>query len=236
VRDHPFGASETQSCTFLALSIMSASSSIEKVALDELENSGISYRLFVSSMRLRNPNLVKLEGILAQQEPSSEDGRAAVIEIYDTHVAERHIHSSSALLDYVNRQHLTSSCTRRLYLPGNYVEVLGRQLRIDPHVFDQQINYGYLKRLEDVLDVPLLPSHPTSKECFTLRYPELLDFGDNAIQSFELTCTNQRRRISTIQRDGKFETIGIVRRKATFWSRMKAEKGWDGMIRTTRAI
>jgi hypothetical protein len=72
-----------------------------------------------------------------------------------------------------------------------------------------------------------MPSHPTSKDSFSLRYHELRDFGEN-IDSFELRCTNQPRRISTTRWEGKFDGVGIVRRKASFWSRANGAGGWNG--------
>jgi hypothetical protein len=213
---------------------MLASISADKVSSEECEHDGPSYRSFVSSMCKRNPNLVKLEEILTRHGPPFEDGRAAVIEIYDTHVSEHRMNTSNELLEYMNRQDRdsTSSCHRRLYLleglPANYIEILGHRLRIDPDFFDRQINCGYLKTFEDVRDIPLLYSHPTSQESFTLRYHELRNFGDARL-SHELSCVNQPRRISVTQSHGKFDGVGSVRRKASFWSRMKGEKAWDGM-------
>jgi hypothetical protein len=205
----------------------------EKVVVEEREDKGPSYGSFVSSMRYRNPILAKLDEVLTRQGPSAEDGRAAVIELHDSHVAVHCPRTSSELLDYMANleQAPPPSCNRRLYLleglPSNYIEILGSRLRIDPDVFARQIDCGYLAVLKDARDIPLLPSHPTSKHSLSLRYYELRDFGEN-IDSFELICANQLRRISTTKWKGKFDGIGIVRRKATFWSRMNGAKGWDG--------
>jgi hypothetical protein len=204
----------------------------EKVVVEEREDKG-PYGSFVSSMRYRNPILAKLDEVLTRQGPSAEDGRAAVIELHDSHVAVHRPRTSSELLDYMANleQAPPPSCNRRLYLleglPPNYVEILGSRLRIDPDVFARQIDCGYLSILKDARDIPLLPSHPTSKHSFSLRYHELRDFGEN-IDSFELICANQPRRISTTKWKGKFDGIGIVRRKVTFWSRMNGAEGWDG--------
>jgi hypothetical protein len=205
----------------------------EKMVVEEREHKGPSYGSLVSSMRFRNPKLAKLDEVLTRQGPSSEDGRAAVIELHDSHMAVRRLHSSNALLDYMANleQPPPPSCNRRLYLleglPSNHIEILGSRLRIDPDVFARQIDCGYLSILKDARDIPMLPSHPTSKHSFSIRYYELRDFGEN-IDSFELMCANQPRRISTTKWEGKFDGIGIVRRKATFWSRMNGAKGWNG--------
>jgi hypothetical protein len=205
----------------------------EKVVVEEREHKGPSYGSLVSSMRFRNPILAKLDEVLTRQGPSSEDGRAAVIELHDNQVALHRLHTSNELLDYMANleQSPPPSCNRRLYLleglPSNHIEILGSRLRIDPDVFARQIDCGELAILKDARDIPMLPSHPTSKHSFSLRYNELRDFGEN-IDSFELRCTNQRRRISTTKWEGKFDGMGIVRRKATFWSRMNGAKGWNG--------
>jgi hypothetical protein len=191
------------------------------------------YRTLVSSMKSRNPILTKLDKILTRQGPPSEDGRVAVIELHDDHVAKHHLRTSKELLNYMTNleQAPPPSCNRRLYLleglPASYIEILGFRLRIDPDVFARQIDCGGLAILKDAQDIPMLPSHPTSKESFSLRYNELRDFGKN-IDSFELRCKNQPRRISTTRWEGKFDGVGIVRRKASFWSRMNRADGWNG--------
>ena len=112
-------------------------------------------------------------------------------------------------------------------LPQNYIEVLGSHLHVDPVVFARQVKCGTFDIYNDVRDIPLLSSHPTSKESFHLRYYELRYFEDG-INSFELRCTNQRRKISISRWNGEFDGVGIVRRNANFWSRLNEEKGWDG--------
>jgi hypothetical protein len=201
----------------------------EKVVVEEQEYKE-PYRSLVSSMQSRNPILAKLDKILTRP---SENGRAAVIEFHDNDVAVRRLQSSNELRDYMTNleQGPPPSCNRRLYLleglPSNYIEILGSRLRIDPDVFARQIGCGYLTILKDARDIPMLPSHPTSKDSFSLRYNELRDFGES-IDSFELRCTNQPRRISTTRWEGKFDGVGIVRRKASFWSRMIGAEEWNG--------
>jgi hypothetical protein len=230
-------------CCLTLLPIMSDSEPgfAEKVVVEEREHKEPSYRSLVSSMRFRNPILAKLDEILTRQGLPSEDGRAAVIELHEKHVAVRRLHTSTELLNYMinQEQHPPPSCNRRLYLleglPSNYIEILGSRLRIDPDVFAQQIDCGYLTIRKDARDIPMLPSHPTSKGSLCLRYHELRDFGEN-IDSFELRCTNQPRRISTTRWEGKFDGVGIVRRKASFWSRMNRAEGWNGASISIRML
>jgi hypothetical protein len=206
-------------------------SSVEKLLSQDLRDDGRSYKSVVSSTRTRNPSLANLEKVLTQE--SSENGRVAVIEFHDTYVSERRFATPNELLEYMNCQEpsTTSKCYGRCYLleglPHNYIEVLGSQLQVDPLVFARQIKCGILNICNDVRDIPLLSSHPTAKESLHLRYHELREFEDG-IDSFEVSCTNQRRRISVSKWNGKFDGVGIVRRNANFWSRLNGEKGWDG--------
>src|SRR6266498_389019 len=151
---------------------------------------------------------------------------------------KRRFHKSNELLDYMNHQEQahTPKCNRRLYLleglPPNYIEILGSRLRVDPIVFARQVKCGIMDICKDVRDIPLLSSHPASKGSLHLRYHELRDFEDG-IDSFELSCENQNRRISVTKWNGKFDGVGIIRRNANFWSRMNGEKGWDGTSKFT---
>lgn len=67
---------------------------------------------------------------------------------------------------------------------------------------------------------------------FLAKYYELRDF--DAITTFSLFCARTSRNISVTANtrpdldDRKFEPIGIINRKCSFWSRKYDKKGWDG--------
>lgn len=203
----------------------------EEVFSEAKTDRGQTYSSLVSLLRAKNPNLSDLEQILTSRDGSSEHGRAAVIEISDGNVAVCRFKSSNELLDHMSLHVPRSSCSRRLFLleglPANYIEILGSHLQVDPNVFARQIKSGQTEILQGATEAPLLSSHPTSKTSFAMRFHELQDFGDG-IQSFDLLCANQPRRISVTRLNGKFDGVGIVRRKTSFWYRKHGERGWDG--------
>jgi hypothetical protein len=170
-------------------------------------------------------------------------GKAAVLEFHDGTVTEDRFDHADKLLKYWDRLGKESppKCNRRLYLleglPPKYIEILGSRFRIDPNVFARQVRSDILKLLDDMRDVPLLSSHPTSKESFLIRYHELRDFDDR-IHDYELRSVNQLRRISVSKFDGKFDCVGMVRKNASFWFKKDEDGGWNGMSRpvTTRSI
>lgn len=185
------------------------------------------YQRLVSSMKRNHPNLSTLAEILAQP---SEDGVAAVVNFHEDRVTEERFSHSSQLRNFLNRD---SQCHRRLFLlqglPSNYIEVLGPKFNIDPNFFARQIQSGILHSSKGVRDIPLLSSHPTSRESFCLRYHELREFFD-PISDWELRVMDQARRVSVSKWNGEFDGVGIVRKNASVWFRpRKAERGWDGM-------
>lgn len=196
-----------------------------------------SYLSFISSMKRRCPNLGDLDETLKHQEGYSknEDGRVAVIEFKDSNVDVRRFATSNDLQDYV--KHPPSTCTRRLYLleglPAKYIEIFGSHLQVDPNLFARQLHAGFWDLAKDVGNSPLLPSHPTCKISFSIRYVEVRDFG-NAIRNFEMRCANQPRRISVSRFKGKFDGVGMVRRVTSFWYRDNGVNGWNGMSERSR--
>lgn len=113
-------------------------------------------------------------------------------------------------------------------LPSNYIEILGSWFEIDPNFFARQIKSGLPEICKDeVGDVPLLSSHPTSKESFYVRYYELRKFID-PIQDYERRVMDQRRRISVSKWNGEFDGVGMVRKSTSAWFRVDKGNGWDG--------
>lgn len=212
------------------------------------KDDGHSYGSLVSLMRKKHPNLKNLDELLTPRlenpahpenlahRENSEKNKAQVIEFYDGYATVHPFGSSGDLLEYLNSLGKSSSeCNRRLYLleglPSNYIKILGSRFEIDPNFFARQVKCGILNIDKDVRDIPLLSSHPTSKESFIAKYYELRDFG-NGIHDYELRCEDQFRRISVSKRNGKFDSVGIVRRNVSFWFRKNKENGWNGMFRS----
>ncbi len=90
LRDSQLAENKSQFCVFLLYHFTMSDSkpgSVEKIFPQVSQYESPPYRSMVSSMQKRNPNLANLEKVLTQG-PSSEDGRAAVIEFHDTHLSE----------------------------------------------------------------------------------------------------------------------------------------------------
>ncbi|KIX07567.1 uncharacterized protein Z518_02220 [Rhinocladiella mackenziei CBS 650.93] len=183
------------------------------------------YKRLVQSMRKSHPNLSNLDELLTRP---SENGLAAAIQFRDDQVSVERFTRSTDLDEFLKRH---AKGDRRLFLlqglPSNYIEVLGPSFNIDPNFFARQIQSGILHTSKGVRDIPLLPSHPTSKESFCIRYHELREFED-PIRDWELRVLDQARRISVTKWNGEFDGVGIVRKNASVWFRSKGENAWDG--------
>ncbi|ETI28964.1 hypothetical protein G647_01416 [Cladophialophora carrionii CBS 160.54] len=187
------------------------------------------YTRLVSAMSRNHPNLSSLARILCQP---TEEGAAAVVEFRNTVAAAERFYTSTQLQKYMTNHH---NCTRRLFimqgLPSNYIETLGAAFNIDPNFFARQILSGMpLHTNKGMRDVPLLSSHPTSRESFCIRYHELREFAD-AIGDWELRVMDQPRRVSVSKFNGEFDGVGIVRKTASIWFRAREKgEGWDAII------
>ena len=75
-------------------------------------------------------------------------------------------------------------------------------------------------------NVEVLPSLRSPTRSFSLRFSELRTFA--YVPDFDIHCTNQIRKVNVSRLKGIFEDVGVVRRMASYWSREKANGGWDG--------
>ena len=89
---------------------------VEKSLSQDSQDDHRSYKSVATSMQTWNPSPANLDKILKQE--SSENGRVAVVEFYETHVAERRFSTSIELLEYMICQEPSSAskCNGRLYL------------------------------------------------------------------------------------------------------------------------
>lgn len=117
-------------------------------------------------------------------------------------------------------------------LAPDFIAALGGHFFMDPTFFmGQERTTLWGLSHEGSKQTPYLPSLVDSEKTFLAKYYELRDFG--AITTFSLFCARTGRNISVTTNtrpdldDHKFEPIGIIHRKCSFWSR-KNDKGWDG--------
>ena len=201
--------------------------SVSTEMADKIDTDTRPYTRLVNALSRNNPNLSNLAKILSQ---ASEKGAGAVIKFRDTGAAAERFCTAAQLRDFLISR---DGCKRRLFLvqglPSNYVEILGAAFNIDPNFFARQISSGMpLHPNKGVRDIPLLASHPTSRESFCIRYHELREFAD-PISDWELQVIDQPRRVSVSKFNGEFDGIGIVRKTTSVWFRARGnEGGWDG--------
>lgn len=186
------------------------------------------YTRLVNALKTNHSNLAPLARVLNQP---TDDGLAAVIKFYDNGAVEERFLGSSHLDDFL---HTPKDCARQLFLlqgvPPNYVEILGFKFNIDPNFFARHIHSGMpVQSYLGMRDIPLLASHPTSRESFCMRYHELRAFAD-PISDWELRAIDQPRRVSVSKFNGDFDGIGIARKNASVWFRETEDgKGWNGI-------
>jgi hypothetical protein len=180
----------------------------------------------VSRLSSQHPNLVRLAQHLQQP---SVDCNAAVIEFNEGGCGMQRLYKKDQIEQVLDTK--TPSIGRLFLVQGlstGSIEALGAHFNIDPNFFARQMQSGILYESNGMRDIPLLASHPTSRESFCIRYHELRQFEDG-ISSWELQIMDQPRRVSVSRFNGEFDGVGIVRKNVSLWYRARLEgKGWNG--------
>lgn len=117
-------------------------------------------------------------------------------------------------------------------LAPDFIAALGDHFFMNPIFFmGQERTTRWGLSHEGCKQTTSLPSLIDSEKIFLLKYYELRDF--ETIKTFCMWCSRANRGISITSNtrpdlyDLKFEPIGIVHRKCSFWSRSD-EMGWVG--------
>lgn len=174
-------------------------------------------------------------------------GRCAVLEFNNADVVEKQFDRPEHL-----RRHFQtingdnqSTDTCRLYiledLHPEFMELLGDNLGVDPHVFAEQTNTWYFTDFESI-GHRQLPSLVRPEKSFTLRYRELrkphLDYKDDLSPlSNQMTFAINRRWyepwlvVESPSMPAK-GSVSAVRRCASFWTSQEqdvfSKSGWKG--------
>ena len=123
------------------------------------------------------------------------------------------------------------SCVREVWLleglDPNYVALFGEALEVDPRVFHRHSNTSLWQWRHNAGCTPMLPSELDCTHSFQLQYRELRFFPEG-VDRFRLHCATSNRFIGTTSFDGKFDQIGTVERRITFWARDLPHGGWRG--------
>ena len=129
---------------------------------------------------------------------------------------------------------LQDECTlRELFLVEgtnpDVVKSLGSALQIDPNIFMRHQRTGLWESDHQAGCTPPLPSLMNPAKGFMLSYRELLH-SPNGIEDYPLRTANNQRNIRVTSLGGKYEKVGAVHRKASFWARELGEGSWKGML------
>lgn len=201
------------------------------------------YENVILSMRKRAPSLVNLQpffpGVTTLPgtmyiDRHNDKCRAVVIDVSKPdhspipfHVFENCQELSSHLAQATNQ----ASGHRRVYILENlsleYIVAFGSHFLIDPSLFVNQRRTVNWEGQPGEGNVPKLLSCTNREKSFSLRYSELLDF-ENVSSVNEMEDIAAGRRVGFTNLDGKVNSVGIARRKISFWSRDTKNNGWDG--------
>jgi hypothetical protein len=123
------------------------------------------------------------------------------------------------------------ACTRELWLleglDPNYVALFGHALQVDPLVFLRQRKINLWQWRHNAGCTPMLPSSVDYTHGFQLEYRELRFFPEG-IDRFGLRCARNNRLVGATSFNEKFDHVGILHRRATFWARDLPHGGWQG--------
>ena len=126
--------------------------------------------------------------------------------------------------------HITGK--RRLYLvEGLHPKtnaILGEHFGIPPTLFVHQQRTAIWEKHHTSGNTPSLPSCHNSKQSFTVVYYEPRFFPDTKHGSLIWRCADGFRHISLSRTHQDPDHVGVVHRKASYWSERDGDGGWDG--------
>lgn len=112
-------------------------------------------------------------------------------------------------------------------LSPQFIDVLGRHYNMHPSFFaDQQRVILFGTENDRPNHNTLQPSVLQVDSGFILRYWEPLHFS-TPITTFSIACAATGRHISMTRSGDDYLTVGIVRRKCSFWWRTEPDGGWS---------
>lgn len=161
-------------------------------------------------------------------------GRAALFEFVEKNPAKR-----TDLVDVTTiKRCLTetpgSGPVRRLYLlegpDAEHARIFQEHFKIEPTFFRKHQRSSHREIHHKSNRTPPLPSLIDPQKMWCLDYYVLRWFADEWDSPW-VRCAENGRRIELTSINGKLDNIGIVRRKASYWSEKHKDGGWDGKSR-----
>jgi hypothetical protein len=192
----------------------------------------------IRSFCSRYPDLVKFNRFLG--EPEYFLGKAAVLQFGSSSNNSkverfdfRDVNDLKAYLSGTAR----NACKHRLYLLEDlsrpFVEAFGAYFWMDPVLFAAHENSTHWTASRWDYALPRrLPSVQKSDPHFALRYYEVVKaLGDEDWNGIR-TVSNVHRKVELGDPDRYFQRYNsnsyVIRRNASFWSRVRKDGGWDG--------
>jgi hypothetical protein len=129
---------------------------------------------------------------------------------------------------------------RRLWilegLHPSYVAILGKALDVDPRIWMGHQRISLWENQRNAGNLPVLPTLAMQQRGFTWSYCQLVHLNC-AIKTFTTRCAENERHIALTRRVRReegvgFDGVGIVHRKASFWSQTLPNGGWNGRCLT----
>jgi hypothetical protein len=123
--------------------------------------------------------------------------------------------------------------SRRLFLlegpHTDHAKVLERHFKIAPTFFRKHQRSSRREVGHRANRTPPLPSLVKPQKTWCVDYFVLRHFKcDWESLSLWVRCAENRRRIELTRVNGRFDETGIIKRKASYWSKKHENGGWDG--------
>ena len=123
---------------------------------------------------------------------------------------------------------------RRLYMieawDPELIGVLGEHFQISPAILVRQQRAAIWEKVHTSGNTPWLSSTFDPKQSFSITYYEPRYFVPQAglPDSLKWRCAETRRHISRSRVLHEIDNVGMVHRKASYWSTKSSDGGWDG--------
>lgn len=193
-----------------------------------------SYRAKIVSLFTRNPNLRYPD--LDIPTDGHGTGKVTLLEFFKDRSPARRDFSNLEKLEYYfteDVERTPEKTLRRLFIIEGYdpdlVGLFGEYFQVNPSIFVRQQRTAAWESHHRSGNTPLLPSLLKPSQSFCIPYYELHYFPQGLPDSLGLRSADGYRQISLARMPNTFDRVGIVDRKASYWSRIDGTGGWDGM-------
>lgn len=189
------------------------------------------YKARICSLSQKYPTLRYPDPKLSSDVESS--GKVALLQFLEGKVPARSNFSHHKKLQQYLEKHIEKTVAepcRRLFLIEGLnpaiTGVLGEHFHINPTFIVRQQRSSNWEPYHWSGNTPSLPSLLNPSQSFHIPYYELHHYPKGRPDSLFWTDGGRRIRFSRIP--GTFDQVGVVDRKASYWSRKDGLGGWDG--------